>query len=72
VSYFADVPNDMGNVDHSNVDSGDDSLPLIVDEADEIEQRPGVPIETSQVWNFSDDKVRLNTLILSLGVRISN
>ena len=29
------------NNDHTNVDSGDDSLPLIVDEADELEQRPG-------------------------------
>ena len=36
--YFVGMPY---NNDHSNVDSGDDSLPLIVDEADELEQRPG-------------------------------
>ena len=47
--FAPDVPTDVSNLDHSNVDSGDDSLPLIVDEADEIEQRPGISIETTQV-----------------------
>ncbi|XP_076805665.1 zinc finger protein castor homolog 1-like isoform X2 [Clavelina lepadiformis] len=41
-SYTGTNLSDEADVDHTNVDSGDDSLPLIVDEADEIEQRPGV------------------------------
>ncbi|XP_039250945.2 zinc finger protein castor homolog 1-like [Styela clava] len=32
---------DVQNIDHTNVDSGDDSLPLIIDEVEEAEQRPG-------------------------------
>nr|CAB3227960.1 Zinc finger protein castor 1 [Phallusia mammillata] len=43
-----DMTSDTTDIDHSNVDSGDDSLPLIVDEADEIEQRPGVAMDTNQ------------------------
>uniref|UniRef100_H2ZKN0 C2H2-type domain-containing protein n=1 Tax=Ciona savignyi TaxID=51511 RepID=H2ZKN0_CIOSA len=39
----------VADIDHSNVDSGDDSLPLIVDEADEIEQRPGDALVTEKV-----------------------
>nr|XP_018671156.1 zinc finger protein isoform X3 [Ciona intestinalis] len=38
----------VADIDHSNVDSGDDSLPLIVDEADEIEQRPGDATERDE------------------------
>lgn len=32
---------DVQDIDHTNVDSGDDSLPLIIDEVEEAEQRPG-------------------------------
>jgi len=47
LASLADIPMEQGDVDHSNVDSGDDSLPLIVDEADELEQRPGVAADDS-------------------------
>lgn len=44
-SYTGDVT----DIDHTNVDSGDDSLPLIIDEMDEAEQGPGIRLPEEQL-----------------------
>lgn len=51
-------------MDHTNVDSGDESLPLIIDEIEEAEQRPGASMNAGEQVKY----ISVNRILYSLAV----